>query len=353
MATDIKKLPANELIELLQDNKNSKAEKTEKQEYEQVFEFMKGSNTADFTDKLGDFSNSNIEMLSLNNAQNAQKANNNAKVEQYSVKGNEINKRIDPSCQGQAGDCWLLSTLNSLSYSAEGQNIIKDAIKDNGNGSHSVNLKGLKTKITVTDEELAEARKTNKYSSGDDDILLMEIAFEKAMDKVKNGEIKADNYLKRAASDGDRSIDWGCAYDAIYILTGEKSNYYSNKDHWSNNGVAGKISKAIRSGINKITGSNNTVLESVYDKLEKNSGGYCATISFQGNEQGSNPVTVKDVDGNDVILSTGNGGHIWSIKSVQGDNVTIVNPWDSSKEITVSKKEIAKYVTGIETYKYN
>ena len=64
------------------------------------------------------------------------------------------------------------------------------------------------------------------------------------------------------------------------------------------------------------------------------------------------PVTVKDVNGKSVTLSNGNGGHMWSIKSVKGDKVTIVNPWDSSKEITVSKDEIAKYVTGIETYKY-
>ena len=53
------------------------------------------------------------------------------------------------------------------------------------------------------------------------------------------------------------------------------------------------------------------------------------------------------------MLTQGDGGHAWSIKSVDGDNVVIVNPWDSSVEITVSKEELLKYATGIEYYEFN
>ena len=43
----------------------------------------------------------------------------------------DINEKIDDSKQGKRGDCWLLSGLNSLSYSKNGQKIIEDAISFN------------------------------------------------------------------------------------------------------------------------------------------------------------------------------------------------------------------------------
>ncbi len=354
MATDIKKMSPIEMLELLKGDNNSKVSETNKQNYEQVFEFMKGSNISDFTSKLDNFFDSNITMLSLNQTAKTQDVGAKKSVQQYSAQGNNIDEKIGDSAQGNAADCWLLATLNSLSYSAEGQKIIKDAIKDNGNGTRTVDLKGIGKGITVSDKELAEARKSGKYSSGDDDMLLMEIAFEKAMDKIKSGEIKTNSYIQGQAKDGDRSIDWGYSYDAMFLLTGKGTeSVYYNRDHWSHDDKPWYSKEKIQRALPWLADFCGNGLESVYDKLEKNPGGYCATIAFQGNKKEGEPVTVKDVNGKSVTLSTGNGGHMWSIKSVKGDKVTIVNPWDSSKEITVSKKEIAKYVTGIETYKYN
>lgn len=48
-----------------------------------------------------------------------------------------------------------------------------------------------------------------------------------------------------------------------------------------------------------------------------------------------------------------NSSHSWSIKEVQGNNVVLVNPWDTSAEVTFEKDEISKYVSGIAYYELN
>ena len=42
-------------------------------------------------------------------------------------------------------------------------------------------------------------------------------------------------------------------------------------------------------------------------------------------------IVVKDVNGNDVVLTYGSGGHAWSIKSVDGDFITIVKTYYNEK----------------------
>ena len=267
---------------------------------------------------------------------------------------NGVNGEIDNSKQGRTGDCWLLAAVNSLSYSEKGRQIIKDAITVNDDNTYSVEFKGVGTTIVISEDELAKARASGKYSSGDMDVLLMEIATEKVMDQIKNGEIDAPEDLKDSAKDGETSIDAGHMGDLIYLLTGEKSEYQYNCNHVDEDSLRAKIQGGFLHGIATLVGNS---LEYVYNKLEKNPDDYCATISFAGGESsgessGDEPIVVKDVNGNDVVLTYGSGGHAWSIKSVDGDFITIVNPWDSSVEIVVSKDEIKPYITGISYYEY-
>ena len=90
-------------------------------------------------------------------------------------------------------------------------------------------------------------------------------------------------------------------------------------------------------------------LEDALDEIESN-GDISACISFFGEEGHEGNVIIKDIHGNDVILTSGESGHMWSIKSVNGDYVTIVNPWDSSIEVTVTREELMKYATKIEYF---
>ena len=92
----------------------------------------------------------------------------------------EINGQIDDYSQGQIGDCWLLAGLSALSSSDCGQEVLQKAITQNEDGSYSIYFKGIDDKYVVTQEDLTQARESGDYSSGDDDVLLFELAFEKA-----------------------------------------------------------------------------------------------------------------------------------------------------------------------------
>lgn len=264
----------------------------------------------------------------------------------------DINEKIDDSKQGKRGDCWLLSGLNSLSYSKNGQKIIEDAISVNEDGSYNVEFKGLNLNINITPEEIEKARKEGSYSAGDDDVLLMELAFEKALQLVEDGEVDAPDWLIEQAKNGETPIDGGDLEAVIFMLTGEETEYQYNCYHPD---CDGSISARIQRLLPGLAGLFNNSMESVFDKIEENPEGYCAQISFHGPKGTADdePITIKDVNGNDVVLTYGDGGHAWSIKSVDGDNVVIVNPWDSSVEITVSKEELLKYAEGIIYYEYN
>ncbi len=264
----------------------------------------------------------------------------------------DIDEKIDDSKQGKHGDCWLLAGLNSLSYSKNGQKIIEDAISVNRNGSYNVAFKGLYLSINITPEELEKARKEGSYSAGDDDVLLMELAFKKALQLVEDGEVDAPDWLIKQAKNGETPIDGGTLEAVIFMLTGEETEYQYNCYHPDCDGSANAELQRLLPGLAWLL---NNSMERVFDKIEENPEGYCAQISFYGPEGTADdePITIKDVNGNDVVLTYGDGGHAWSIKSVDGDNVVIVNPWDSSVEITVSKEELLKYAKCIRYYEYN
>ena len=62
----------------------------------------------------------------------------------FSDKNKGVNGEIDEAVfQGSTGDCWLLSGVLSLSYTQEGKQAIKDAIKQDENGNYQVTFKGI------------------------------------------------------------------------------------------------------------------------------------------------------------------------------------------------------------------
>ena len=100
------------------------------------------------------------------------------------------NGKIDEAVfQGNSGDCWLISGILSLSYTPEGKNLIQDAISINPDGSYNVTFSGVDKTYKITKEELEAANKNSflngigfsdsEYSTGDDDMLLIELAMEK------------------------------------------------------------------------------------------------------------------------------------------------------------------------------
>ena len=134
---------------------------------------------------------------------------------------NDVNGEIDQDFkQGQIGDCVLLASLYSLSSTQKGQDIIKDAIKINYNEkgeleSYDVYFRGYDKTYSITHEELKEADQlkykfsegeaNHHYSTGDDDVLLMELAYQKAFDDINEAKRSSSIFSK---TDALTSVDY-------------------------------------------------------------------------------------------------------------------------------------------------
>ena len=226
------------------------------------------------------------------------------------------------------GDCWLLSAVNSLNYSKKGREIIENAITKNEDGSYTVTLKGVKKSVTFTPAEIENAKNSGMYSSGDDDVLLLEMGIEAMVEQVQSGDIKVKWYYPHITMDKDypdeiNPLDGGSFQDAIYLFTG-KSSFSSDVP---------------------------AAFDPVLNKQEQNPESVVSVVVF-GGKNGYSEETIKDIDGNPVYTVNEQTRHSFSIKSVDGDNVTIVNPHDTSKEYVISRDTLKQNARQLDFYLY-
>ena len=234
----------------------------------------------------------------------------------------EYDGEIGSIMQGHIGDCWLLAGVNSLSYTEKGRQILNDAITYNADGSFSIYFKGIDTTINLTEEEIEYARESGLYSKGDNDMLVWELAFESALDKIQSGEIQIEgehpNLTVANSNEEDRSsIEGGFLEDVIYMLTG-----------------------------NDVTYPNNPVLAYMLTpEILENS---AVTISFGGKSSDND---ICDINGN-VVYNTEDLPHAFSVKSIDDDTITIVNPWNSFQEYVIPKYGLPFFAKDIEIYMF-
>lgn len=224
----------------------------------------------------------------------------------------------------EKGECWLLSGLNVLSYSERGREILQNAITENDDGSYSVYFKGVNTKVTVTQDRLQNAKQSNTYSTGDDDVLLLELAFESVIDEIQNGNIKVKGYhpyltVDAQQEEGKTSLDGGSFDDVVFLLAGKDTHTLTNKK----------------------------IYDRVLNRIEKDNN-YLAAILVIGEDDTHANQIIQDIYGNDIFKVPALGSHAFSVKSVDGDNVVITNPHNSEEEYIISRETLKEYTKYIE-----
>lgn len=246
----------------------------------------------------------------------------------------EIDEYIE---QGGTGDCWLLTGVLALNSTEVGKNIIKSSITANADGSVTVNFKGVGVSYTISLDEIkkhdTDNIKGDAYSNGDNDMLVLELAVEKLKNDIASGKVKLDviedSYEGYNGESGE--IEGGFPQQLLYFLTGEESTTAT--------------AKYIRAPQTPNDPAQTFIPESYINKIfnEALENGNTA-ITF-GLYDGTH--SAKLTNGKDYKLPLGRGGHALAITNLTKDTVTFVNPWDSTKEYTMSWSEFAKLGIGM------
>ena len=249
--------------------------------------------------------------------------------------------------QGKIADCYILSALISLANTEIGAEILKNNIKNIANNSYEVTLPGAEIvnnnyklenkksfitgKYIITSSEIENARKSGKYSSGDLDVLIYELAFEKYREEVlKTKEInkQKSEYGQAGQYTGDGTfldpLNGGNSHDAIFILTGKKSKNYkiSSEDvlPYPKGYIQSSKTNTIETTLNK------RGVENLLDKFEKNPRRYAISFSLRLDDGGRHAVSLTKIRGNRIYFS---------------------NPWNTEKEFSLAKDDLFKYAYNV------
>lgn len=228
--------------------------------------------------------------------------------------------KIGNTSQEDINDCWVLAGVTSLSYSEKGQEILSKAVTHNDDGSVTVKLVGGGKEYRFSAEEIALNQYEDgekKYSSGDTDMNILEMAFARyRKENVQNKEAsiypfdRAHN--KSIGTTETDPLNNGMTDEAVYLLTGTKAEYWLDP----------RIVNLDKKGNNLLS------------KFQNNPENYAAVCSFKADDESITDGTIVDK-------------HVYTIKSVDDDNVYVVNPWDTSKTITYPREQFMKNVNDI------
>lgn len=283
--------------------------------------------------------------------------------------------------QGQRGDCYFLAEINAIKNTKDGQKILDQNVKYNAEeGTYTVTLPGaikmrhayqkdglsdkceITGKYTITKEALNKAKKLagDSYSAGDIEVIALEIAMENyraelAITNKNTGNRNISDFTAEGsgANSTQDLLAGGHTYDAGFILTGQKSEVYFNKekmrqpDKLYTAGEYGFITEeemnarhsysskmialnATAKGMSEVTSvtSNNAALSHKLDKYQGKENQYALTCYVTCAKQGEDGVTKAG------------GGHAVTILKITDDVVYVQNPWYDPKDPSKKGKTI-------------
>jgi len=212
------------------------------------------------------------------------------------------------------GDCWLLSGLHAMSLTLGGQRCIKNAISQDNKGNVKVHLKGVNESYTFSPDQIFKANAQNAV--GDDDVAAIEMAIAKhRLNLIKSGKGTNDYspnepHLDKRIGAGNLKapLDGGSADEIFFLLSGEKSKYYSSKRN-INSFFQRLFSNGFLSDI-----------DGCLSQMQNKNGKYAGVVSFKENKG----KMFKN--------------HGYSIKYVDKENVTLVNPWNTGDSFKLKRK---------------
>ena len=252
-----------------------------------------------------------------------------------------IDHQIDFNEQGKIGDCWDLASLKAFSSTKEGQRQLDNTFTDNKDGTYTMHFKGVNQDITITNEDLASARKTEQYSNGDNTVLLFEVGLNKLLHEMTSNP---DSYNSWELSSNARNISNMVYYaqpknaddilikganmsDFTYLLFGKPAEHtYSS----------------LKSSLDNLDFENSASYITFSEKYD--------WVSDSNNDQKTK--TVTDINGNECKLIT---RHAFAVVGADKQNgtITIVNPHNNSKTYTFYADELDACCNGITFEYYN
>lgn len=284
------------------------------------------------------------------------------------------------SFQKSQGDCYLLATINSIRNVSGGQEYLQSLRTEktvNGEKIYTFKLPGAELaakslkddnlsnvfitgEYSFTEDEVRDilAKEGQRYSKGDPDVILLEAAFEKYREEVQQtleaNNLSAEEYWQIAGMVTGRKdhniLSGGWEHDAIFILTGKKSEYYSSSDYdeipiLSSKALQDNMAVPVLTGtqykaqsIDEIDGNirrTNYALNKMLNKIQKD---------FEDDNKADLVATASFKVGSSLEDS---GGHAFTVKKVTDNEVILINPWYPDRELKMSREMFSECCTSM------
>lgn len=151
------------------------------------------------------------------------------KTERKRMLVNKADGKIDEFVQGSIGDCWLLSAINGLKRHPKGREILEKSLFVDKDNNITVTLQGPKKQYTFTKEQIDSVLNKSDYyySTGDRDVLAIEMAIEKFKTETAQKSSKRVTNMYNyyiPPSQEDMPLDGGHVYNSLHLLTGMQAN---------------------------------------------------------------------------------------------------------------------------------